>query len=46
MIHIIDYGLGNVQAFQTVYNRLGINTVRAKTTADLQHAKKIILPEI
>ena len=46
MIHIIDYGLGNVQAFQTVYNRLGINTVRAKTTADLQHAKKIILPGV
>lgn len=46
MIHIIDYGLGNVQAFVTVFKRLGIATVRAKTKDDLQNCTKIILPGV
>ena len=35
MIHVIDYGLGNVQAFLTLYKRLGFEATRAKTAADL-----------
>jgi glutamine amidotransferase len=46
MIHIVDYGLGNVQAFLTIYKRLGFETMRAKTASDLTHAKKIILPGV
>ncbi len=46
MIHVIDYGLGNVQAFLTLYKRLGIEAIRAKTTADLTSASKIILPGV
>lgn len=46
MIHIIDYGLGNVQAFLTLYKRLGIEAVCAKTAADLIGASKIILPGV
>ncbi len=46
MIHIIDYGLGNIQAFLTMYKSLGIEAVRAKTADDLKSASKIILPGV
>lgn len=46
MIHVVDYGLGNVQAFLTMYKRLGFQVNRAKTLADLTGARKIILPGV
>lgn len=46
MIHIVDYGLGNIQAIVTMYKRLGIETVRAKSGDDLQGARKLILPGV
>ncbi len=46
MIHVVDYGLGNVQAFLTLYKRLGFEVTRAKTAADLTDASKIILPGV
>lgn len=46
MIHIVDYGLGNVQAFLTMYKRLGFETTRARKSSDLNGAKKIILPGV
>ena len=44
MITIIDYGLGNIQAFSNIYRRLGIDALPASTPQDLQRADKIILP--
>jgi glutamine amidotransferase len=46
MIHIIDYGLGNVQAFLTMFKRLGMEATRAKTATDLASASKIVLPGV
>jgi imidazole glycerol-phosphate synthase subunit HisH len=46
MIHVVDYGLGNVQAFLTLYKHLGIEATRAKTATDLTGASKIILPGV
>lgn len=46
MIHIIDYGLGNVQAFVNLYKRLGIDCVRARTSDDLLGATHLILPGV
>ncbi|OYO31191.1 imidazole glycerol phosphate synthase subunit HisH [Janthinobacterium sp. PC23-8] len=46
MIHIVDYGLGNVQAFANMYKRLGFDATRAKTAAELTGATKIILPGV
>jgi glutamine amidotransferase len=46
MIHIIDYGLGNVQAFANMYKRLGFEATRAKSAADLEGASRIILPGV
>lgn len=46
MIHIVDYGLGNIQAFVNMYKRLGFETVRAKSADDLRGATKLILPGV
>ena len=46
MITIIDYGLGNVQAFVNVYSRLNIPVNVAKSIDDLVESTKIILPGV
>ena len=46
MITLIDYGVGNIFAFQNVYKRLNIPTKIAKTSADLLDAQKLILPGV
>lgn len=46
MIKIIDYGLGNIQAFLNIYHRLCISVEVAKTETDLEGASKLILPGV
>lgn len=46
MICVVDYGLGNVQAFLTIYKMLGFEVISAKTAEDLTAADKIILPGV
>ena len=46
MITLIDYGVGNIFAFQNVFKRLDIPTKIAKTHEDLLDAKKLILPGV
>ena len=46
MIAIVDYGLGNVKAFQNVFNRLRIQNSIVKNRETLQDVKKIILPGV
>lgn len=46
MIAIVDYGLGNVQAFQNVYTRLNVGVVRATTPEGLDGATHVILPGV
>lgn len=46
MIAILDYGLGNVMAFQNVFKRLGIPVNVARTADDLRDADKLILPGV
>lgn len=46
MITILDYGLGNVLAFQNVYKRLGIPANVAREPDGLAGATKIILPGV
>lgn len=46
MIHVVDYGLGNIQAFNTMFMRLGFESVRARTPKELQGATKVILPGV
>jgi glutamine amidotransferase len=46
MITIIDYGVGNIFAFQNVYKRLDIPTKIARSAADLNEVEKLILPGV
>lgn len=46
MIAIIDYGLGNVQAFANIYKRLGVPALLATDATELADASHIILPGV
>lgn len=46
MITIVDYGLGNVQAFANIYKRLGFDVCRATSSTELEGATKLILPGV
>ena len=46
MIKIIDYGLGNIQAFLNVYKRLNIPAERITDPAMLEGARHVILPGV
>ena len=46
MITLVDYGLGNIQAFANIYKRLNIPVAVADTVDELAKATKIILPGV
>ena len=46
MITIINYGLGNLNAFTNIYNKLNIPVKIANSASDLQDASKILLPGV
>lgn len=46
MIRIVDYGVGNIQAFVTMFKRLGLPAERARAPADLAGATRLILPGV
>jgi glutamine amidotransferase len=46
MIRIVDYGVGNIQAFLTMYKRLGLQAERARTADELRDATRLILPGV
>ena len=46
MIRIVDYGVGNIQAFMTMFKRLGIPAERATSASDLADATRLILPGV
>jgi glutamine amidotransferase len=46
MIGVIDYGVGNVQAFLNVYSRLGIPSCRVTNTKTLNEATHLVLPGV
>lgn len=46
MVTLVDYGLGNIQAFAHVYKRLNIPVTTAKSVDELRDADKIVLPGV
>jgi glutamine amidotransferase len=46
MITIVNYGLGNIQAFANIYKRLNIPARIAATAEELANSEKIILPGV
>lgn len=46
MITLIDYGVGNINAFVNVYKRVDVPVKVAKNAQDLEGAQKLILPGV
>jgi len=46
MICIVDYGVGNIQAFLNLFKRLGLETRRAATPNALADAIRLVLPGV
>ena len=46
MICIVDYGVGNSQAFLNIFSRLGIEAIRATNKNILKEATHLILPGV
>jgi imidazole glycerol-phosphate synthase subunit HisH len=46
MIKIIDYGLGNMLAFQNLYRRINIDAALCKSADELRDCSKLILPGV
>lgn len=46
MIHIVDYGVGNIQAFLNLFKRLGVDARRAETPDALADATHLVLPGV
>lgn len=45
-VTIVDYGLGNIQAFSHIYNRLNIEASVAQTADEIAAARRLILPGV
>ncbi|MEC5171971.1 hypothetical protein [Chryseobacterium nepalense] len=43
MVTIIDYGVGNINAFLNIYKQLNIPATTAKSNDELENASKLIL---
>jgi glutamine amidotransferase len=46
MITLVDYGLGNIQAFANIYKSLGIACSIARDSDQLSRASRLILPGV
>lgn len=46
MICIVDYGVGNIQAFLNLFKRLGVDARRADTPDALADAIRLVLPGV
>jgi imidazole glycerol-phosphate synthase subunit HisH len=46
MICIVDYGVGNIQAFLNLFKRLGVDARRADTPDALSDAVRLVLPGV
>jgi glutamine amidotransferase len=46
MIGLVDYGVGNIQAFLNVFKRLGVDARRITTVAEFDGVKHLVLPGV
>lgn len=46
MIRLVDYGIGNTQAFMTLFKRMGMSVERATTVDALNNSTHLILPGV
>ena len=46
MIGVVDYGVGNIQAFLNLFKRIGVEAVRADKVDKLDDAQRLVLPGV
>jgi len=46
MIHIVDYGMGNLRSVQKAFEKLGIEAVVCTKASEIAHAQKLVLPGV
>lgn len=46
MIHIIDYGMGNLGSMRNMFKRIGANVTVESNPSALVHAEKLVLPGV
>ena len=46
MIKVVDYGVGNIQAFMTLFKRMGLDAQRACKQQELEGATRLVLPGV
>ena len=46
MIKLVDYGVGNIQAFMSLFKSMGMNAQRARAPQDLEGATHLVLPGV
>jgi glutamine amidotransferase len=46
MICIVDYGVGNIQAFMNLFKRIGVKAKRSETPDELSDAVRLVLPGV
>lgn len=46
MIHIVDYGMGNLRSVQKAFEKLGVEAKICTTAAELADAPKLVLPGV
>lgn len=46
MIKLVDYGVGNIQSFMTLFKRMGLEAERAQVPQDLEGATRLVLPGV
>lgn len=46
MIKLVDYGVGNIQAFMTLFKRIGLDAQRARIPQELEGATRLVLPGV
>lgn len=46
MIHIVDYGMGNLRSVQKAFEKLGVEAKICTTAAEIADAPKLVLPGV
>jgi glutamine amidotransferase len=46
MIKLVDYGVGNIQAFMTLFKSMGLDAQRARAPQELEGATHLVLPGV
>jgi imidazole glycerol-phosphate synthase subunit HisH len=46
VVSLIDYGVGNIKAFENIYRRLNVDVTIARSPDDIRAAERLVLPGV